>query len=300
MRSCLSERLLLLLLAAYQKPPSASPKRVVERRRNLVVSWLHPPASFLVPCTIRERGFDGGQQAALIKAHNGYRSVVAKGELPGFEAAADMFETTWDSDLAAVAQSYVEQCAPQSKVPQARDFIEEGQNLCVQTLPGSGNDTGWEACVAAWFSENAHCPNGIIGSYRNSSDRGEPSCEHFTQLVWSRSQYVGCGFALVESSDGVTRNLYACNYDEPGNHPGTAVYLAGPACSSCPRYTKCATGQGLCQINLHSIEEANDDGFTEEPKRSRGDVILLPSLTWMLVTSVAAALVCTAVLLQGQ
>ncbi|KAL1444608.1 hypothetical protein MTO96_029711 [Rhipicephalus appendiculatus] len=235
MRGCLRERLLLLLFAAAQNPHSVATKRAVARRDNLVVSWLHPPAPFLVPCTIRERGFDGDQQAALIQAHNEYRSLVAKGELPGFQTAADMCETTWDPDLAAVAQSYVEQCAPQAKVPEARDFLEEGQNLCVQTLPGSGNDTGWEACVAAWFSEHTDCPKGIIGSYRNTSDRGEPSCEHFTQLVWSRSRYVGCGFALVQSSDGATRNLYACNYDEPGNQPGTAVYLTGPACSSCPR-----------------------------------------------------------------
>ncbi|XP_037515334.1 CRISP/Allergen/PR-1 [Rhipicephalus sanguineus] len=259
------------------KPHGVSAKRAFERRDNLVVSWLHPPAPFLLPCTVRKRGFNSDQQAALIKAHNEYRGLVAKGELPGFEAAADMCETTWDPDLADLAQSYVEQCAPQAKVPQARNFIEEGQNLCVQTLPGSGNDTGFEACITAWFSEHSDCPKGI--------------------LVWSRSRYVGCGFALVKSSDGAMRNLYACNYDEPGNRPGTAVYLPGPACSSCPMYTKCATQQGLCQIDLHSMGQYDDDGPTEGPKRSRGDATF--SLTWMLATSVAA-LVCTAVLSRAQ
>ncbi|KAL1444607.1 hypothetical protein MTO96_029710 [Rhipicephalus appendiculatus] len=257
MRGCLRERLLLLLFAAAQNPHSVATKRAVERRGNLVVSWLHPPAPFLVPCTIRERGFDGDQQAALIKVHNEYRSLVAK-------------------DLAAVAQSYVEQCAPQAKVPEARDFLEEGQNLCVQTLPGSGNDTGWEACVAAWFSEHTDCPKGIIGSYRNTSDRGEPSCEHFTQLVWSRSQYVGCGFALVQSSDGATRNLYACNYDEPGNHPGTAVYLTGPPLLVLPEVHEVRYAAGLVPDRPAAHRAARLRGShrrpEEKPWRRRRDV----------------------------
>ncbi|KAH6932504.1 hypothetical protein HPB50_006486 [Hyalomma asiaticum] len=296
MRGCLRERLLLLLVAATHKPHSAAAKRAVERRGDLAVSWLHPPKPFVVPCTVRERGFSGDQRTAVIKAHNEYRSLVAKGQLPGFEPAADMCETTWDSDLAELAQSYVEQCAPQTKVPQARDFIEEGQNLCAQTLPGSTNATGFEACVTAWFAEHADCPKGIVGSYRNTSDPDEPFCEHFTQLVWSRSQYVGCGFALVHSSDGVTRNLYACNYDEPGNHPGTAVYQAGPACSSCPKYTTCDAGQGLCRTDLPTIEEPGDDEpLTEGPKSDRNDVTIPSLQSWMLVTSLTATLMCTVV-----
>ncbi|XP_049520644.1 CRISP/Allergen/PR-1-like [Dermacentor silvarum] len=299
MGRCLRERLLLLLVAATHKPHNVSAKRAGERRSDLAVSWLHPPAEFVVPCTVRERGFDGDQQAAVVKAHNEYRSLVAKGELPDFEPAADMCETTWDPDLAEVAQSYVEQCAPQKEVLQARDFIEQGQNLCLQTLPGTANDTGFEACVAAWFSEHAGCSKRIIESYRNTSGRDEASCEHFTQLVWSRSQYVGCGFALVESSDGVTRNLYACNYDEPGNHPGTAVYVPGPACSSCPRYTTCVAELGLCRADhLTPDKPAEDTGPTKGPKSGHGDVTISSrqSLTLMVSSSVLAFLVGSAVL----
>ncbi|XP_049520645.1 scoloptoxin SSD552-like [Dermacentor silvarum] len=299
MGRCLRERLLLLLVAATHKPHNVSAKRAGERRSDLAVSWLHPPAEFVVPCTVRERGFDGDQQAAVVKAHNEYRSLVAKGELPDFESAADMYETTWDPDLAEVAQSYVEQCAPQKEVLQARDFIEQGQNLCLQTLPGTANETGFEACVAAWFSEHAGCSKRIIESYRNTSGRDEASCEHFTQLVWSRSQYVGCGFALVESSDGVTRNLYACNYDEPGNHPGTAVYVPGPACSSCPRYTTCVAELGLCRADhLTPDKPAEDTGPTKGPKSGHGDVTISSrqSLTLMVSSSALALLVGSAVL----
>ncbi|XP_054923438.1 CRISP/Allergen/PR-1-like isoform X2 [Dermacentor andersoni] len=185
MGRCLREQgLLLLLVAAAQKPHTGAARRAAAGRADLAaVSWLRPPAEFVVPCSVRARGFDGGQQADVVRAHNEYRSLVAKGELHGFQPAADMCETTWDQDLAEVAQSYVEQCAPQSEVVQARDFIEQGQNLCLQTLPDTANDTGFEACVAAWFSEHAGCPKGVIESYRNASGRDETSCEHFTQIL---------------------------------------------------------------------------------------------------------------------
>ncbi|XP_065280114.1 scoloptoxin SSD552-like [Dermacentor albipictus] len=283
--------LLLLLVAAAQEPHGAGARRSAAGRADLAaVSWLRPPAEFVVPCSVRARGFDGDQQAGVVRAHNEYRSLVAKGGLHGYQPAADMCETTWDPDLAEVAQSYVEQCAPQSEAVQARNFIEQGQNLCLQTLPDTANDTGFEACVAAWFSEHAGCSKGIIESYRNASGRDETSCERFTQLVWSRSQYVGCGFALVESIDGVTRNLYACNYDEPGNHPGTAVYAPGPTCSSCPNYTTCVAELGLCRVDHLTVEDMR---APEAPNRGRGDVTVSSSqtLTLAMSSSVLAALV---------
>ncbi|XP_075746442.1 venom allergen-1-like [Rhipicephalus microplus] len=116
-----------------------------------------------------------------------------------------MCNTTMDPDLLAVAESCVERFASHMKNPQARGFIEEGQNLCMQTEPGSGNDTGGQVCVAAWFSEPTDCTKRTTKSYRNTIDRDEPSCEHFTQLVWSRSQHVGCSFELLECIKGVMR-----------------------------------------------------------------------------------------------
>ncbi|XP_077507822.1 venom allergen 3-like [Amblyomma americanum] len=279
MGRCLHERLILLLVAATQKSPGVSAKRASERRADVVVGWLHPPPQFVVPCTIQQSGFDKDQQDAIVKAHNEYRSLVAKGMLENFQPAADMCEIIWDQDLAEVAQSYVEQCAPRTEAPQARDFIEQGQNLCVETLPTSANETGIEGCIANWFQEYTDCPEGIIQSFRNVTGLEEASCEHFTQLIWSRSQYVGCGFALVQSSDGVTRNLYACNYDEPGNHVGTAVYQLGDTCSSCPARTTCVDGLGLCRFDhLTTKKPARDPEPEGVPSGGRGNAAVLRTL----------------------
>lgn len=247
---------LLLLLVAVTRPLHGA--RGVHRRDRLVTGWVHPPPQFVVPCTLQERGLSDYQHSAIVRAHNDYRSLVAKGGLPGFQPAADMSEVIWDEDLAFVAQSYVEQCVPQtSAVATSRDFIEEGQNLCIQPLPAaSDNETGVMACINAWFDEHAVTPPAVIKSFQNASGPTKGTYENFTQLVWSLSQYVGCGFALVASQDGVTRNLYACNYDAPGNHPGTPVYLAGPACSACPPQTTCIQESGLCRSDAEATDKS--------------------------------------------
>ena len=50
------------------------------------------------------------EKTALLNDHNSYRSSVALGETEGQPAAANMNSMFWDDSLAALAQSYAEQC----------------------------------------------------------------------------------------------------------------------------------------------------------------------------------------------
>nr|CAD7587688.1 unnamed protein product [Timema genevievae] len=72
---------------------------------------------------------------------------------------------------------------------------------------------------------------------------------HYTQLVWSRSLYVGCGASLF-LKDGTWYSEYlVCNYGPAGNVRTEPVYHQGPPCSACPNGTVCSDQyDGLCKL----------------------------------------------------
>lgn len=100
-----------------------------------------------------------GNMAAALKAHNDYR---AKHSAPAL---------TWDSDLAASAQSANEkfQCAMQHS--------GAGENL-------AGGYTDVVAAVAAWYNENKDFNYQSGGFGENTG--------HFTQVVWKSTTHLGC------------------------------------------------------------------------------------------------------------
>ena len=68
--------------------------------------------------------------------------------------------------------------------------------------------------VDAWASEVVY-----YDYESNSCDRGE-MCGHYTQLVWSTTERVGC--AMATCADG--SEIWMCDYDPPGNYVGEWPY----------------------------------------------------------------------------
>lgn len=64
-------------------------------------------------------------------------------------------------------------------------------------------------------------------------------CEHYTQMVWDSTRYVGCGYAMCESLNRVAwtkSSMYlVCNYYPSGNIAGSDPYTPGngTVCSNC-------------------------------------------------------------------
>ena len=73
---------------------------------------------------------------------------------------------------------------------------------------------------------------------------GQPSCGHYTQLVWAETRYVGCGVALCPSLENVDESGYegsllvACNYYKAGNWVVNSSRTADPY-----------TSGGACRYN---------------------------------------------------
>ncbi|KAK6945915.1 CAP domain [Dillenia turbinata] len=129
-----------------------------------------------------------------LNAHNAARAEVGVGPL------------TWDDTVAAYAQNYASQRAGDCAMQHSGGPY--GENLAA----GSGDFTGVNA-VQLWVNEKSnydHNSNSCVG--------GE--CLHYTQVVWSNSNRLGC--ARVQCSNGWW--FVTCNYDPPGNYVGQRPY----------------------------------------------------------------------------
>ena len=80
---------------------------------------------------------------------------------------------------------------------------------------GSGDEWTPEQAVMEWVLEKKWYSYGS-----NSCAVGE-QCGHYTQVVWSTTERVGCARVVCYGGKGV---FMTCNYDPPGNYVGLKPY----------------------------------------------------------------------------
>ncbi|XP_069495302.1 cysteine-rich venom protein pseudechetoxin-like isoform X2 [Ambystoma mexicanum] len=190
-----------------------------------------------VAANARRTDYTQEEMRILLDLHNAYRSRVEP-------SAANMMKLEWHDELASMAQDWADQCTFEHGQPH-RDqppFDDIGQNLNkfmssdparLDSLYSRTNiplKTWWDE--VAWYNFP-------------SSQCSGPVCGHYTQLVWARTQYLGCGYLNGSRCPG-TFTYVVCNYGPTGNkgltpkHP----YLPGEPCS------KCDSGRGWCEQGL--------------------------------------------------
>ncbi|KAF8764811.1 CRISP/Allergen/PR-1 like protein [Argiope bruennichi] len=220
-----------------------------------------PVHSFCLPpnptCEIKRTGVSEVDKKLILKLHNQFRSKVAMGNEHGslggsLPQAADMLQMEWDDELAAVAQKWTENCkwGHDCKECRAVENFAVGQNLVIQDWSpcyGYGckepsNDPQWTQALTALYNEVNDYNVNWLGSYEKHDEPKKTG--HLTQLIWSRSWRVGCGYSYYKQAGGY-HLYYACNYGPGGNIIGEPVYKPGRPCSACPTNTQCSTvGRG--------------------------------------------------------
>ncbi|XP_077534507.1 venom allergen 5-like [Haemaphysalis longicornis] len=204
-------------------------------------------------CQHISRGVDAAARARILELHNDYRSLVAKGQLQGFPPAADLQELLWDEELAEVAQAHAELCTDTQGVGKLEHdidrstttFLKVGQNLA-GSASSAINPVDWDDSVKTWFNEYTNYPPNRVAAYDQSGI--SKAIGHFTQVIWERSRYVGCGYLQYYVPNSIYKDvkLYTCNYGPAGNSLGLPVYQEGRTCSACPQPTTCNQSSGLC------------------------------------------------------
>ncbi|XP_039091198.1 peptidase inhibitor 16 isoform X1 [Hyaena hyaena] len=192
------------------------------------------------------------EKRVMVELHNLYRAQA-------FPPAADMLQLRWDEELAAFAKAYAQKCVWGHN----KDRGRRGENLFAIT------DEGLDVPLAMeeWHHEREH--------YNLSAAACDPGqmCGHYTQVVWAKTERIGCGSHFCEKLQGVEEtniHLLVCNYEPPGNVKRKRPYQEGTPCSLCPSGYRCENS--LCEP-IRGPEEAQDLPYlvTEAPSSPETD-----------------------------
>ncbi len=120
-------------------------------------------------------------------------------------AAYGVSALKWDCKLASYAQEWANK-----SVFAHRDDTPYGESIFV----GSNGDETIRAALDRWLAEKVFWTN------KAGTCTAGKTCTHFTQMVWSKSQKVGCG--INRNATGKWKAILVCNYDPEGNTGGSA------------------------------------------------------------------------------
>lgn len=157
-----------------------------------------------------------GILAGMTAEHNRWRARVGVAPL------------TWNSALAQSAAAYASSCVWAHDANRSPDagFAYVGENLYAGSQQPS-NQQMIEA-VVAWADERYDYDYGTpIGQ------TGSAMVGHYTQMVWSATSEVGCGYARCQNPQGLSfdATIVVCRYGDGGNYVGMTPYgLANDAC----------------------------------------------------------------------
>ncbi|CAL1585578.1 unnamed protein product [Knipowitschia caucasica] len=159
----------------------------------------------------------------IVDKHNNLRREVKP-------TASNMLKMSWSSEAEANAKRWANKCILKHSPDSERKISSSG---CGENLYMSSNKNSWSDAIQSWYNEVTDWKYGV-GSV-NGKVVG-----HFTQLVWYRSNLIGC--ALAHCPNAEYQYFYVCHYCPPGNYQYSKPYTSGSACAACPG--KC--DNGLC------------------------------------------------------
>jgi hypothetical protein len=150
-----------------------------------------------------------GVLAGVTAAHNLWRWRVGTPPL------------SWNSDLAASATAYAEECIWQHDADRSPDagFSYVGENLYAST--GQPSNALILNAVQSWADERLDYDFGTP-----TGQSGGAVVGHYTQVVWDDTEEVGCGYAYCDSIEGVSFSgtIVACRYGPGGNYNQQTPY----------------------------------------------------------------------------
>lgn len=146
-----------------------------------------------------------GALIGITQAHNTYRTGVGVSDL------------VWDAQVAHAAEKWAQILASHHGCElvhgQADKGVVYGQNLFL-SAPAEPLEEA-DFVVGAWAGEEPDY------DYATDTCADGKQCGHWTQIVWSGSERIGCAMRTCAEEDV---QVWVCNYDPPGNVVGVKPF----------------------------------------------------------------------------
>ncbi|CAL4969401.1 unnamed protein product [Urochloa decumbens] len=190
-----------------------------------------------------------------------------------FRAGLGVGMLSWDSTLAAYAETYAEKRKRDcQKIPSDGPY---GENI----FQGTGG-SGASDALFSWFGEKQY--------YNCTANKCEGApCSDYTQLIWANSTRVGCASVTCDNNAG-GGTFITCNYDPRGNVAGERPYLG---CGKAESTSPADNGNGsIPKVNGNSPSENNSSPSRNNKSNALILPIVLPVVT--VLSLVSAISVC--------
>ncbi|KAG7508667.1 cysteine-rich venom protein-like [Solea senegalensis] len=155
------------------------------------------------------------EQSEIVNKHNSLRRGVSP-------TASNMLKMNWNNEAANNAQRWANGCSMNHSPDSHRVISTSG---CGENLYMSSVKNSWSSAIQSWYDEVKDWRYG----YGSINGR---VVGHFTQIVWYRSNQIGCAMAYCPNSR--YKYFYVCHYCPPGNYQYTHPYKQGRSCADCP------------------------------------------------------------------
>ncbi|PIO60628.1 SCP-like protein [Teladorsagia circumcincta] len=202
-------------------------------------------------CSLNNGMTDEVRQMFLDK-HNGYRSLVAKGQASngqgGFAPkAARLPKMNYGCDIETNVMNWVKQCKYESS-PYSERAGGYGENLWMSPDNKMDKTNAAVESTAAWFSALQTQGKWLQATPGNTLNflAYYFGAQNYTQMVWQKSLVVGCAVAPCD-----TMTLVGCQYKFM-NTVGGLIYDVGEPCTTnedCKCYgCLCSKEEALCLV----------------------------------------------------
>ncbi|XP_075217190.1 venom allergen 3-like [Lycorma delicatula] len=178
---------------------------------------------------ILREGVTNEEKKLIVQVHNHLRSCMVTGctkECSDYckvrdkqPKARSMQKMIWDDKLAEVAQNWANKClfSHDDHRDDSRFCVGQNIRLTTNSQRSGFNKADFNGTIYSWFGE--------IKDYNYSKYQKDEKkmIGHYTQIVWTDTYLVGCGFTFFEENNYFHR-YYVCNYGPCGNIIGEYPY----------------------------------------------------------------------------
>ncbi len=191
------------ILLAQTPAASPTPTRASSVKPVDAVQMPAAKQVSLVQAPVGNSAMDAAAIKDCLAAHNNARAKRGLNPL------------VWDVAIAAKAQIWAQ-------------AMHDQNNMHHSGMPGLGENIamGVPTCAMAtnllWLAEEATYVS--LGSPAISQNYKGPKIGHYTQVMWAKTERLGCGLVLDKNAYGYGVGWVSCSYDPPGNRWGQKPY----------------------------------------------------------------------------